>query len=95
MIIKVMRTVDDWTMLEGIEQIQVNRIKGAEDESKRGCYDARIFKVVASVFDDRKPTDFYTQIVFQDKTGDWCTIAFNTEAFVCSDSGKTIERIYG
>lgn len=99
MIVKVCKDAINFTMVDDIGgMIEVYETSVSEKKIGEGPKDDRIFKVVAHIVGERMAhalgLDGPVAIRYQNRAGEWCEIIFqNATAYICSDSGKTIEAI--
>ena len=91
MTLKVIRNTREWLLVCGIQEMWVKKFLGNEERTE-GVGE---LKFVAKVMDDKRPDKGFTEIVYKDDAGEWNQVQFNTEAYVCNDFGKTVEKIYG
>ena len=100
MFIKVM-TERGFAVVDGVEHFEAERISTKGSPENSGIKDDRTFKVMISAFQNRSgcpigaDSDSFMSINYQNKTGEWCTINFNTIAWVCNENGKTVDVIHG
>ena len=93
MTLKVIRNANQWLLVGGVEEIWVIKHDPNKKEEPPVVDDSVRF--IAKIMDDAKPGDKFTELLYRDDNDDWCTITFNTEAYLCNDFGKTVEKIYG
>ncbi len=93
MVLKVIRKqAQEWVLIGGVKELWVVKHKANEPKPIPTVGEINF---VAKVFDESRPDSDYTELLFRDGDGDWNNIEFNTEAYLCNDDGKTVEKIYG
>jgi len=107
MILKIKRNLDyeEWWLLDNIRKISKSKTLKATREELTGDgimrgivedHDIRIMDVLDNTNESTSDHKFnYVILICRGKTTDnEFSVIFDTEAFICNDEGKTIERIY-